>query len=531
VPGGAGGGAAAWIDQARQALQAAADPALPGAAHPAFTVAAGRVWAALDRMDEGLAARDPRFFVALRDGSRALVELRTVAARPARSEGMPASGRAGGSGGGGAGLASGGAGGAGGGEADLDAESAARLASLTGVFRQLRRSYGAEEIRHRAGGPLRAAEGRQLARLAATAREWGARVREAEFAAGSEARDAARLGDLRRLGALLDRIAAAPATLAGYLNALTRADVALGTWSGMLALAARGEVVPSGPDAAAGGGGSEGNGDAAGSLASAGSGDAGGSLENVASAGSGGVEAGGTDSAAGSLGALATAGEVLAGDAGVGFVFAAELDSGRTWSYLKQGGGVGGAAGVSGAWSGGSDLDPFDEYDEGGPPLDAASLATPPPGGEAAVPGAGNPALAWGGPDAAGQDLVAGGMGAAAVERRERGDWEAPANGEDAGAVMGPGSPPAASSGEELARRLGGRFAGGRIVIHGGVAGGLAGGLADAGGEARVDAGAGAGADETPWAWSEPWAGADALLDWLEGAPALCSPLPPRCGP
>jgi hypothetical protein len=201
---------------------------------------------------------------------------------------------------------------------------------------------------------------------------------------------------------------------------------------------------------------------------------------------------------------MATAGEGLANDAGVGFVFAAELDSGRTWSYLKQGGVEGDAAGV---WTGGSDLNPFDEYDEGSSPLDPASLATPPPRASFMLQ---DPAS--GSPPSAARDALAG------AEDPSTAAGSPPASGEMSGGLTG----------EELARRLGGRFAGGRIVIHGDAAkrpdtGG------DSGGEAGEDAG-----EESAGAWADPWAdpaaGADPLLEWLEGAPLLCSPLPPRCG-
>jgi hypothetical protein len=493
APGAPAAGAEAWIGEAREALQAAAGPGLPLAAHPAYAAAAGRLWGALDEMAGGLVARDPRFFVALRDGSRALVELRTVAEGLAARRAWKLSAT-----GGTLGSAA---------EAAATPDAEARLADLTAAFRQLRGQFGAEELRHQAGAPLRAAERRHLARLAAAARAWNARVRQVEAAArgarqaGFPPLDPVLLAELRRLALLLDRIGTAPATLEGYLNALTRTDVALGTWVALLDLRAAGWAAGAAgsPDAGASASGGEASGsemaeaDAAGIDAS-GAGAAG--LE-----GNGADASGGANPAAGALAALAPAGDELANNAGVGFVFAADLDSGKTWSYLKQGGSAVGAATL---WTGGSGLDPFAEFDEGSQPLDVQALASPP--------------------------------------------REAPAEGEQ---LASPALPASGTGGEELARRFGGRFEDGRVVIQGNPAGDLpagedlaaAGALAAAGGFSASESLPAAEAipaseglsDGEPGGFASAsadlWAADEPELDWLAGAPQLCSPLPPRCGP
>jgi hypothetical protein len=477
-PGGSGGaGAAAMVEQAQWALAAALNPPPPGAETPGFAAAAERLRLALERMRGSLAARDAGFFVVLRDGSRALVELRTVW----RRLGAVASG----------------------GQSDL---AAWPLADLTAAFRLLLRHFGAEEQRYRLAAPLSPTEGRQLARVAAAARGFSAGLRQLEAAAaarpprhaaaprpqaagpagppgqeaasgaaaaaGSGALDAGLLAEVRQLAALLDRIAAAPATLEGYLNALTRTDAALGTWAGDAAFLA---ANPPGEEASA----------------------ASGALPD-------GPEPAMDDSAAGGpeglgnldlLGVLNTAAADLASGAGAGFVFAADLDSGRTWSYLKEGSGASGAT-----WTSGSSLDPFDEYDDGGMPVEPGSLVTPAPG-DAAVFAAGN--SGWpGGP---------------------------------AGAAGEQGADPAAAAadGEELARRLGGTFAGGKIVIHGGAGGGgiESGNGAHGSNTAAASDFPGAGDEGFGLAWSSFWLEADPLLDWLEGAPAICSSRAPRCAP
>jgi hypothetical protein len=205
------GGAARLVDFAWAAYARTEDALVEDPTGPEGGVGAGlllnplvKIGSALAGMQTTLAVRDPRFFAAMGEGSRALVELQTVWRR-------------GGSGG------------------PAQPEISRGFADLSGSFRTLRAAYGQEEVRRRDGRPLGAAEARQLARVQAAQRQLAARL-QALAARARELRDQRLLAELSRLDAELGRLAAASPTLDGYLNALIRSDVVLGEWAAIAPL-------------------------------------------------------------------------------------------------------------------------------------------------------------------------------------------------------------------------------------------------------------------------------------------------------
>ncbi|HVT18501.1 MAG TPA: hypothetical protein VHQ90_20275 [Thermoanaerobaculia bacterium] len=192
----------AWAAYARTEDALVADPVGPEGGVGAAGLLLNRlvkVGSALAAMQSTLAVRDPRFFAAMGEGSRALVELQTVWRRG--GPGGPA-----------------------------QPEISRGFADLSGSFRTLRAAYGQEEVRRRDGRPLSAAEARQLARMQAAQRQLAARL-QALAARARERQDQRLLAELSRLDAELGRLAAAPPTLDGYLNVLIRSDVVLGEWA------------------------------------------------------------------------------------------------------------------------------------------------------------------------------------------------------------------------------------------------------------------------------------------------------------
>lgn len=192
----------AWAAYARTEDALVADPVGPEGGVGAAGLLLNRlvnVGSALAAMQSTLAARDPHFFAAMGEGSRALVELQTVWRRG--GPGGPA-----------------------------QPEISRGFADLSGSFRALRAAYGQEEVRRRDSRPLGAAEARQLARVQAAQRQLAARL-QALAARARERQDQRLLAELSRLDAELGRLAAAPPTLDGYLNVLIRSDVVLGEWA------------------------------------------------------------------------------------------------------------------------------------------------------------------------------------------------------------------------------------------------------------------------------------------------------------
>jgi hypothetical protein len=150
----------------------------------------------LGEVDAALRAPAPRRFQALSGGSRALAELRVVWSRTGVD----------------------------------DAAVATGIGTLAASYRLLRDGYGWESQRLRQGGALSDAERRQLQTLQRQQARLARRL-QALAARARQERDRQQQEELASLLARANRIAAAPFTLAGYLESRLLGETLAGEWA------------------------------------------------------------------------------------------------------------------------------------------------------------------------------------------------------------------------------------------------------------------------------------------------------------
>jgi hypothetical protein len=239
VPGGTPGGAPgdraaprrddAAVREARLLVAAAADEldALAAAARgeaprggpgrqPAFWSAAGALQRALADLDGALAVGDPACYSILGEAQRSLAAVEVAfrragtsrEARRAAEAGAPSTAAS-----------------------DETARTARHMAALAAAIGRLG-AYGREAVAAaRRGGGLSAAQALQSQDMARAARSWRAAL-PALAAAARQRGDAALRGELAKLDALLQQVAAAQRlTLAAYLAAVSASNQALALWA------------------------------------------------------------------------------------------------------------------------------------------------------------------------------------------------------------------------------------------------------------------------------------------------------------
>jgi hypothetical protein len=161
-----------------------------------FWSALDKMGPALDRVRQGMAARDSSFFRALEDGSADLAELKVVWART----GAP------------------------------DAAVSGALRVLSSSYELLRTGYGREAVRHRMGLGLMPAERARFLRIQQTQERLAQVLRDLEERARRRGDETMR-AELRRMAEDAWRVASAQLTLNAYLNALILADDQRGEWT------------------------------------------------------------------------------------------------------------------------------------------------------------------------------------------------------------------------------------------------------------------------------------------------------------
>jgi hypothetical protein len=382
--------------------RAMASSVAPGDASLApLRTAAERLGGALSGMDSALRHGDAGFFPALRDGCRALVELRTVArwlsAPPAVGE---------------------------------------PIGQLTDLLRDLRFRYGAEAMRARQNTSLRPAERAELKRLATAAQHLQSQLAPGKKPAPAKtpaapvaapARPPApapvspATGERLQVARLIQLILVSPSSLGGYLTALVRTDVVLGTLAGEQPFRGSGEAP--------------------------------------------------VDSAANDLAAASD----------TSLLFTANLSSGDTWNYLRQDD-TGSNAATALLEASPGELDPF-EGDPSVPdevadqPPASGDTATEPAAEAAVEAPAAIPAVDGTVASADGSAIPAPSAETAAVPPSAEGALAPALSGEGANPPLGsaegvPASAPSASGesetlAESLAKELGGTFENGTLTIHG----------------------------------------------------------------
>jgi len=307
----------AAVREARLLVTAAADEldALAAAARgeaprggpgrqPAFWSAAGALQRALADLDGALAAGDPACYSILGEAQRSLAAVEVAFRRAGTSRETRRAAEAG--------AASSAA-------SEETARTARHMAALAAAIGRLG-AYGREAVAAaRRGGGLSAAQALQSQDMARAARSWRAAL-PALAAAARQRGDAALRGELAKLDALLQQVAAAQRlTLAAYLAAVSASNQALALWAANAAYLDPGEQQASQQ----------------------------------------------ADAAASDL---TTAAET-------GFVFSADLSGGTAWTYAEgppagDPGAAAGDAGASGDWSGGGSGE-----SGGGGPGDGAGAA------------------------------------------------------------------------------------------------------------------------------------------------------------
>jgi hypothetical protein len=180
--------------RAAQASEGRLDPSRPEQ-RPFWNVL-DKMGPALQRVREGMAARDSSFFRALEDGSADLAELNVVWART----GAP----------------------------DLAVSGALRV--LSSSYGLLRTGYGREAVRHRMGLGLLPAERARFLRIQRTQERLAQVLRDLEERARRRGDEAMR-AELRRMAEEAWRVASAQLTLDAYLNSLMIADAQRGEWT------------------------------------------------------------------------------------------------------------------------------------------------------------------------------------------------------------------------------------------------------------------------------------------------------------
>ncbi len=151
---------------------------------------------ALQRVREGMAARDSSFFRALEDGSADLAELKVVWART--------------------------------GVRDEAVSGALRVVSSS--YGLLRTGYGREAVRYRMGSGLLPAERARFLRIQRTQERLAQVLRDLEERARRRGDEAMR-AELDRMAQEAWRVASAGVTLDAYLNALMISDAQRGEWT------------------------------------------------------------------------------------------------------------------------------------------------------------------------------------------------------------------------------------------------------------------------------------------------------------
>jgi hypothetical protein len=185
------------LSQAVRAAQASAgrlDRARPE--QRPFWSALDKMGPALQRVRQGMAARDSSFFRALEDGSADLAELKVVWAR----SGAP------------------------------DPAVSGALRVLSSSYELLRTGYGREAVRHRMGFGLMPAERERFLRIQRTQERLVQVLRDLEERARRRG-DEAMKAELGRMAVDAWRVASAQLTLNAYLNALILADDQRGEWT------------------------------------------------------------------------------------------------------------------------------------------------------------------------------------------------------------------------------------------------------------------------------------------------------------
>jgi hypothetical protein len=151
---------------------------------------------ALQRVREGMAARDSSFFRALEDGSADLAELKVVWARTGVS----------------------------------DAAVSGSMRVLSTSYGLLRTGYGREAVRYRMGSGLLPAERARFLRIQRTQERLAQALRDLEERARRRGDEAMR-AELDRMAQEAWRVASAGVTLDAYLNALMISDAQRGEWT------------------------------------------------------------------------------------------------------------------------------------------------------------------------------------------------------------------------------------------------------------------------------------------------------------
>jgi len=334
---------------------------------PAFWSAAGALQRALADLDGALAAGDPACYSILGEAQRSLAAVEVAFRRAGTSRETRRAAEVGAS------------------SSAASDETARHMAALAAAIGRLG-AYGREAVAAaRRGGGLSVAQALQSQDMARAARSWRAAL-PALAAAARQRGDAALRGELAKLDALLQQVAAAQRlTLAAYLAAVSASNQALALWAANAAYLDPGEQQASQQ----------------------------------------------ADAAASDL---TTAAET-------GFVFSADLSGGTAWTYAEgppagDPGAAAGDAGAPGDWSGGGSGE-----SGGGGPGDGAGAADD-AGGRAGEMSGGSGDAGGGSGDAGGSGGAGGGSSNAGGSG---GEWTG-LPGEPSAGVAGAGVPGAGAA-------------------------------------------------------------------------------------